>query len=107
MNWNRNQIVAFEKSTVENYCPILQKNTLDLILTDPPYGVLKEERDSISQKTMEEFAQHVENLLKPNGKFVIFCSFPQITIWTEALVKSKLNVQMNPLIVAYKPEGNL
>ena len=60
----------------------LNKN-VDLVLTDPPYNIRKEgnrensSHDSFSEKDMKDLVDICEQVLKPGGHGIIFCSFSQ------------------------------
>ena len=58
-------------------------NNVDLVLTDPPYNIRKEggrensSHDSFSEKDMKDLVDICEQVLKPGGHGIIFCSFSQ------------------------------
>lgn len=47
-------------------------HSVDMVLTDPPYGITKNEWDKIFP--IPEMWEHFNRILKPNGAAVIFCS---------------------------------
>ena len=44
-----------------------EPHSMDILLTDPPYGVLNIERDAFSPKQMADFAALAKKVMKPNG----------------------------------------
>ena len=55
---------------------------VDLILTDPPFGVLHYAHD-----TSPNYAHVLTNaarLLKPGGNALLFCSLEQVNLWKQA-----------------------
>ena len=56
-----------------NVCDIVKKESIHLILTDIPYGILESQKwdKQINLKKLEETFNFV---LKPNGQFITFCN---------------------------------
>ncbi len=51
-------------------------NSVDLILTDPPYGVLKRAQSWDVRPDFHILAKKFLRLIKPTGQIAIFCDFP-------------------------------
>jgi tRNA1(Val) A37 N6-methylase TrmN6 len=98
--------VRFENATWDNYLKTIDKESIDFILTDPPYNVLKEEHDILGDPDMKELAGLFFQILKPNCKIAIFCSFEQIFRWNEHLKSAGFKMQQVPLIITHSPNGN-
>ena len=86
-----------------------EPHSIDILLTDPPYGVLNIERDSFSSKEIADFAALAKKVMKSNGYAcdlisivllrssflhigvyrvgMIYCSVQQFEPWYEALTK--------------------
>ena len=61
--------------------------TVDLVLTDPPYNTRREQQrpnsshDELSTKDMEHFVDVCDSVLLPGGQIIVFCSFIQFPTW--------------------------
>lgn len=64
-----------------------------LILADPPFNVLRQQRDTIDQSSMEILIKMSESFLVKGGTLIIFCSIDQFSIYKECLNKSILSVE--------------
>ena len=70
---------------------------MDLFLTDPPYNVLPNTRDKISQGDMELLIQMAESFLVKGGTLLLFCSMDQIHLYKQYLDKTTLTVEKTVL----------
>lgn len=59
--------------------PVIPSGSVDLILTDPPYGCLKCEWDV--KPDIQKFFQEVKRILKPTGTLAIFGLLPYSLEW--------------------------
>lgn len=75
-----------------------------MILTDPPFDVLKKDADFISTLEMDAVCANAMNLLKPNGVLFLFCSHFQICNWFQAIESSGLKT---PIIFSIIPKAGL
>ncbi|WP_143869871.1 site-specific DNA-methyltransferase [Catenovulum sediminis] len=89
--------------------PTLADNSVDLILTDPPYYKVKSNGWDNQWDSPESFFAWLDEVLlqfwrvlKPNGSLYLFCS-PQLHAETELLIKQRFNV-LNSIVWA-KPSG--
>lgn len=82
----------FYEKHKSKYCENIQ-----LFLTDPPYNVLPNSRDKISQEDMELLVKMAESFLAKGGTLLIFCSMKQIPHYKQYLEKTILKVE--PLIL--------
>ena len=63
------------------------KDSAQLILTDPPYNIRRErgmqnaEHDKLHLSDMEECVETIDNMLRPGGHAIIFCSVQQYADW--------------------------
>jgi adenine-specific DNA-methyltransferase len=78
----QNRVAQFQGDSV-NLLPLIPDNTVDLILTDPPYHSTKKENiygDSDFSEDVdfinwiENFTLQFKRILKPNGSLYLFCS---------------------------------
>ena len=84
------------------------KEQVQLILTDPPYYILKQhERDSLTYLQMETICKLAQSMLKPGGSIVIFCSVEQIQKYIDYLRQCRLNVEDIVMNIIHAPESNL
>lgn len=69
---NPNENIQLENLDWFNHCQLVSKNSIDLILTDPPYGKMdKMEWDKkVNIMLLQETFDYV---LKPKGLLIIFC----------------------------------
>ena len=62
---------------------------VQLILTDPPYGVRLEsgrpfaEHDVMTEDTMQKVVEVAADLLRPGGHIILFCSTDQYPVWAK------------------------
>lgn len=56
-----------------NVCEIVEKESIDLILTDIPYGIL-ESQNWDKKLDLNELERTLDYILKPNGQFITFCN---------------------------------
>lgn len=89
--------------------PKLPDNSVDLILTDPPYYKVKSNGWDNQWKSVDEFLGWLDEVLaqfwrvlKPTGSLYLFCS-PQLNAEIEMLIKRRFNV-LNHCVWA-KPSG--
>ena len=73
---------------MRKYCEKIQ-----LFLTDPPFNVLRNGRDTITQDGMELVVQMAESYLKKGGTLLLFCSIDQISIYKQFLNNTMLTVE--------------
>lgn len=63
------------------------RNSVQLILTDPPYNIRRKNNrsnsqyDSISQENMDKCVDTITDLLQPGGHVILFCTVLQFTKW--------------------------
>ena len=81
------------------------KESVGMVLTDPPYHVLDSEHDIIGDKDITELSQCFFSMLQVNGKIAIFCSLLQIHKWNAALMAAGFKMQAVPIVVTHKPSG--
>lgn len=103
----------------ENYClhladclqvlPTLAENSVDLIVTDPPYFRVKANAWGRQWDSATDFLAWMDSvltqfwrLLKPNGSLYLFCS-PGLSSETELLIKQRFHAMNH--IVWRKPSG--
>ena len=77
---------------------VIPGNSVDLILTDPPYFMVKKEEWDNQWKTREDFLSWIDSLaeqwqriLKPNGSLYCFAS-PRMSARIEILLEGRFNV---------------
>lgn len=83
------------------------EGTVNLILTDPPFNILKKsssssqiaEDDFIDQHTMNDFARLADKYLCPTGTLIIYCNWLQLHKWAEAISKTRLIFERNPTYI--------
>jgi len=51
----------------------IKENSIDLILTDPPYGILSDVQEWDVIPPIKEMESIFSTLLKPNGQLIMFC----------------------------------
>jgi DNA modification methylase len=81
------------------------KEKVDLILTDPPYNIMRkdrstkilDERDFISDLQMQEFCRIAKYLLAPHGSGFIFCHEDQIVKWKTFLRGCNFDVDLHSM----------
>lgn len=54
-------------------CDIIEKESIDLILTDLPYGILESQKWD-KKLNITEIEKAFDFVLKPNGQFITFCN---------------------------------
>ena len=54
-------------------CDIIEKESIDLILTDLPYGILESQKWD-KKINITEIEKTFDAVLKPNGQFITFCN---------------------------------
>ncbi len=91
------------------YLKTLPDNSVDLVLTDPPYFQVKKEawdnqwdNESHFLAWLDEILMQCWRVLKPNGSLYLFCA-SKLAAETELLVKARFNVLNH--IVWTKPSG--
>ncbi|CDF39110.1 adenine specific DNA methyltransferase [Chondrus crispus] len=82
------------ESFIEAYDALTEDEELhgkvQLVLTDPPFNVRRDrgrnhaDYDEIRKEQYESFVNCVDEMLRPGGHALIFCSAQQFTIWREA-----------------------
>ena len=82
------------ESFIETYDALTEDEDLhgnvQLVLTDPPFNVRRDrgrshaEYDELRREQYESFVQCVDEMLRPGGHALIFCSAQQFNIWREA-----------------------
>ena len=76
------------------------KNTARLVLTDPPYNVLKGvDHDRITEAQMREFANGAYAILRRGGCLLVFCTWQQLTLWYKILANAGFLVCPTPMHV--------
>ena len=85
-------------------------NSVDLILTDPPYD-RTEYMDSLSDSQKEEIAKEFYRVLKDSGNLALFCGFEDKWKWYNILTKIGFKFQReiiwcytNPFKFGFKPK---
>ncbi len=56
-----------------NVCDIIEKESIDLILTDLPYGILESQRWD-KKLDLNELERTLDYVLKPRGQIITFCN---------------------------------
>lgn len=102
------QVTLYNADCLE-LLPTLPANSIDLILTDPPYFKVKSNSWDNQWETKKEFMVWLDavlyelwRVLKPNGSLYLFCG-SQLQAETELLVGQRFNV-LNSLVWS-KPSG--
>lgn len=92
-----------------DYLKTLADNSVDLIVTDPPYFQVKSDAWDNQWASQEEFLgwldlfiQQYWRVLKSSGSLYLFCS-PQLSADTEILIRQRFHVLNH--IVWHKPSG--
>lgn len=92
----------FENCSFEDYFNVHAndlQNKVQLFLADPPFNVLSgaytnnNNRDNITNKSMEILVKMAEHFVKPGGTVFIFCTFQQASIYMEYLRLTSLLVE--------------
>ena len=82
------------------------QNKIDFFCTDPPFGVLAEDRDfTFSEMDMQDVSGAIFHFLRPTGTFFIFCSQQQIPDWTKALLSKNLKLITHSFVITLDPSG--
>ena len=84
---------------------------VNLILTDPPYNILKDRRngrsldanDFISDQNMQDFCEMCRYLLHERGTGLIYCHENQIVKWKTFLSNANLQVEAHSVSVVLDP----
>ena len=87
------------------------KGSIQLILTDPPFNILKDEKtklqrqdDYINENNMKEFVTESYHYLSDDGTAIIYCHFLQVALWWNLFDDDKRwVVERNPVYVALGP----
>lgn len=66
---------------------------VNLFLTNPPFNVLPNPRDRITQQDMELLATMAESFLAKGGTLLLFCSIEQVSLYKQYLEKTTLTVE--------------
>jgi hypothetical protein len=56
-----------------------------LILTDPPYGVLDADHDRMTLKEIRSFCRAMSKIIHPSGTMLVFIPHHRLAEWTHAL----------------------
>jgi DNA modification methylase len=68
---------------------------------DPPYNVLKSDRDYISDISMAKIVNYGCHWLRPNGVFFIYCSWQQAGTWRRLMTEKGLIVEKSLFTIVY------
>jgi len=79
----------------------LPDGSIDLLITDPPYGVLKHKIET--DVNIEQFMREAYRVLKPNAFLVYFGMQPTLTYWNLAAFEQGFNYKAE--IIWYKRNG--
>jgi DNA modification methylase len=86
------------------------KGSIQLILTDPPFNILKDEKtklrpdDYINENNMKEFVTESYHYLSDDGTAIIYCHFLQVAMWWNLFeVDKRWVLERNPVYVALGP----
>lgn len=85
--------------------PKLIKNniTVDAIITDPPYGTLKDHKIE-TDINIDNFLKLSKSLLKPNGFLIFFGGQPTFSYWIQKAISNGFNFKQE--IIWYKRRRN-
>jgi DNA modification methylase len=81
------------------------RNKVDFMCLDPPYGILKEERDQISRSDIVDTVDWCYHLLRPKGFLVIFCAWQFAGDWNSVLKDHEHFVVFRSLLNVTKLPG--
>lgn len=63
----------------------IERHSIDLVLTDPPYGILDKHRSWDIPLNLAEFEQSLDHLLKETGLAIIFCNLDLLILLRKSL----------------------
>lgn len=89
-----------------------QSTSVDLILTDPPYGLPSNSsgagnsfNDSLDDMEMREFAQFSKRCLVPGGCAFVFTSSSYHGRWIKQFREAGMKVCEHPFVIVKDPKG--
>ena len=68
------------------------RNKAQLVYCDPPYNILKMDRDFISTNDMKVMVESAMHILKPNGTLWIWCAWQQANQWQNLMIECGLGI---------------
>ena len=81
--------------------PQIKDETIDLILTDPPYDAAEIYMDRLTDMQKLEMAKHFRRVLKREGNLALFCGYIDQFKWHQILTQNGLKY-LRQLIWVYK-----
>jgi DNA modification methylase len=77
------------------------QDKVKLLYCDPPYNVLKSDRDFISETSMAKIVEYASHWLRPNGVFFVYCSWQQAKTWSDLMQNKGLIVEKALMTINY------
>ena len=85
----------------------IESESIDIVLTDPPYEVLSQSHDILGETDMKELSDLFYQKMVRKGIALIFCGALQIGKWNNALTSAGFSVMQFPIIITHKYNCNI